>query len=108
MGLGYTPEGSSNAKFRKIGTLVIAVAIFGLIFSPFPGIEAITVVMPDVVSSIDAADPDAADDKLSIDVTVKKDADITFPNSKDEETLSSSAIIRVVLNPDAADETANA
>jgi len=94
-----------ESKRKDIAALLIAIIIVGTIFSPYPGIDAVTVVMPDVVTSIDGADPDAADDKLSIDVTVKADAGITFGDGSDEETLSKDAVIRVVLNPDAADET---
>ena len=56
-------------KHKKIATLAITAIIIGIIFSPFPGIEAITIQLGGL-----------SDNTVLLDIIVRDQAAIVFPN----------------------------
>lgn len=85
-----------NMKKKNVVTLALSIIIIGIIFSPYPGIEAVTILITDLTFS--PVDP------LDFKIIVKDPAAIVFPGPETAETLLSSNVIRVTTDPGTASE----
>jgi len=76
----------------------------GLIFSPFPSIDAVSLSLSNTATSFNA-NTNAVDNTINLEIVVKDPAAVTFPDSNNAETITNVAILRVTMNPGESDET---
>jgi len=82
-----------SLKKKKIATLVISITLVSIIFSPFPGIDAVSIILSNV--DVNAGTGNTG---INVDILVRDPSAVTFPNGLTEETLSNS-VVKVTIDP---------
>ena len=86
-----------NSKYRQISTLAFSIMIIGLLLSPFPYVDAVSLTLSNTDTSFNK-DTNSVDDTINLNIIVRYSDTAT-------ETIPDSAIIRVIMNPGEHDET---
>ncbi len=80
---------------------MVPVIVIGLVFSSFPGIEAVVIQ----ISNQDTSTGSSSDDTtIDFTIEVNEPSTVDFPNGVDSETLPSNLIIRIIVDPDTINE----
>jgi len=87
--------GINGNKAKKIGFLTLSVIIIGYIFSPLPGIDAVSISITDPTFS--------SSDPIDFKILVRDDT-VTFPGGITSETLLATNVIRVTTDPGASSQ----
>jgi hypothetical protein len=82
---------------RQITAFGITVVILVLLFSPYPGVSAVNVL----ISNTDIGNTDT---EIKLNVEVNEPSAITLPDGGNSETLPSNLIIRVIVDPGTSNE----
>ena len=82
-----------SGKKKNIATFVLSVSIVAIIFSPFPGIEAVSIALSGLDLNLGIGDTE-----INVDITVREPSAITLPSGINEETLTDS-VVRVTIDP---------
>jgi len=87
-----------NENKRQYFTVGIAVVIITLIFSPFPGIEAVSILINNENLTVDF------DSIIDFDIVVRDPAAITFPQGITSETIPSNSVIKIIIDSGTANQ----
>lgn len=87
----------------KLGHTIVMVSgiLLGLILSPFPGIDAVSISVSNSDISVTSS---GTDNTIDLDVVVKDPADITFPDGRNVDHIASNYIIQVIIDKDTSGE----
>jgi len=72
---------------KDYAALFLSITIVGIIFSPLPGIDAVSIITNQINNN-----------SIAIDITVRDPAAIVFPDGSTAETIPSNNLIRITLN----------